>query len=175
MKRWVLVITGVLLAAAAVTAQDRLAVTDKAPKQDGVISDGEYTLRIALTGGALYLSRTASGLYAAVQRTGTGWVAVGLGSLKMDGAKIYMGLVKDGKGALSVQSGSGHGHSEAAGSSITAYLVKEDKNGTVMELAFEPKGLIAEGQRTLSLIVALGPGPSISAYHVFRKAVEVGL
>jgi hypothetical protein len=86
-----------------------------------------------------------------------------------------MGFIKDGKGALSVQSGSGHGHSEAADSSVTAYAVKQDKKGTVLELALEPKGLIAEGQRTLSLIVAFGPGPNISAYHVFRSAVEVGL
>ena len=49
----------------------------------------------------------------AVSGQTSGWVAVGLGSPKMNDAVMYIGAADSGKGQLKVQKGAGHRHADA--------------------------------------------------------------
>jgi hypothetical protein len=86
------------------------------PVVDGKVSPGEYSHSQKLMSGKLVLSWQADadgGLYVAVTAMTKGWVAVGLGSTRMEGSTIYIGSVgNDGTPAFSEDTGKGHGHLE---------------------------------------------------------------
>src|SRR5208337_4349881 len=86
------------------------------PKVDGSVTPGEYSRSLSLVDGSVTVSWQADasgGLYVAVSAPTTGWVGLGLGSVVMDGAHIFMGYVKDGTPVFSEQVGVGHGHSKS--------------------------------------------------------------
>jgi len=161
--------------AVALAAQGRLPVTDKAPVVDGVVTEGEYALRVGLDKATLYLSRTATELYAAVQSNSGGWVALGAGSPRMDGARIYIGFVKGGEASFAVQAGAGHGHADAKDPAVLEHALKEVNGVTVLELRLDAKALIAAGQASLKLIVGTSGKDSFAMYHSFRRSLEIGL
>jgi hypothetical protein len=73
---------------------------------------GSHTLSVLGGKGTLVYGKDAQGgLSISLTVETTGWIGVGLGSSKMDGATIFMGYVKDGKPVFSQQKGSGHTHS----------------------------------------------------------------
>ena len=162
-------------AAVALAAQGRLPVTDKAPVVDGKVSEGEYALRVDLDKATLYLSRTATELYAAVQSNAGGWVALGAGSLRMDRARIYIGFVKAGNASFAVQAGAGHRHAAAKDPAVLGHALQEVNGVTVLELRLDAKALIAAGQTSLKLIVGTSGTDSFAMYHSFRKSLEIGL
>ncbi|HQO66488.1 MAG TPA: hypothetical protein PLI66_07105, partial [Spirochaetales bacterium] len=91
MKRVVFVMVALMAAASAASAQD-LVRSSAAPSVDGIAAAGEYStwfdrseIRVGLS-----LSADGSTLYVAVDAPTAGWVAVGLGSLKMDGAYMVL-------------------------------------------------------------------------------------
>jgi hypothetical protein len=173
------VAVAVLLAVCAVAgafAQESLLVSDRQPKADGVIEKDEYSLAITVGTDTLYLSRSRDTLYAALSAPTTGWVAMGFGEPSMNGAVIYMGLVADGKQQFRLQQGQGHSHRDSGGTpEPIAAAVGEKGQETVLELALPATRFIAEGQGSLSLIVAHGGSDNFSAYHAFRAGGSVSL
>ena len=162
-----------LLATAA--AEDRLIVSNLGARIDGVISPDEYGLSIEMPRAALYLNRTEKVLSVAVQSKLKGWVAVGLGSQRMDEASIYIGYVKSGDGVFASQIGRGHGHSDAQVAQPIAFELKEDRNGTVLELSFPAEAFLSTGSNRLNLIVACGKRDGLSSYHSMRRGLEIRL
>jgi len=128
MKLTAVVVLFLALAGTAGFAQS-LAVGTVKPAIDGVVKAGEYSYSQQFDSLTLYASRTADTLSLAVVGSTTGWVAVGLGSLKMNGSTIFMGFVDaNGKVQFKPQEGTGHRHVNAASSvedSIVSYQVKE--------------------------------------------------
>ena len=65
---------------------------------NGVVKSSDYSFSQTYDGLTLHVNRTSSVLDVAVVADTTGWVAVGLGSLTMDGATIFRGFIgSDGK------------------------------------------------------------------------------
>jgi hypothetical protein len=173
-KYLVAAIFGLLLISAA-AAQDRLIVSADSPEIDGIISPGEYSLTVELPRGMLYLNRTREVLSIALQSELDGWVAVGLGSQRMNQASIYIGYVDSGEQVFARQLGRGHSHRDSPVAEPTDVRLKENQVGTVLELSFPRSAFVQEGSTTLSLIVACGNRDNLDSYHSMRRGLEIGL
>jgi hypothetical protein len=172
----------VLLAALGATAfaqAKSLAVTTAKISVDGVVSHSEYSFSQTFDSITVYASRTSDALYLAAVGDSTGWVALGLGSMKMDGSTIFMGYVgKDGKPQFKSQSGSGHSHHDASAevsATIISFAMKEAGGKTTLELALKPAAYIKPGQSALDIIYAVGTERSFIPRHFFRGALSLPL
>jgi hypothetical protein len=170
----VIMVLGVAALAEAQTA-GTLGLTSALPKVDGSIGAKEYTFTTDASGMQLGMSLSADTLFVAVSCPTTGWVAVGLGSSRMNGAVIYIGFMGTDKGQLKVQQGSGHGHSDTAANAPVQYSLSESNGRTMMELALKSASFIAKGQKTLDLVVAMGSADSFVSMHKARTGLSVTL
>ncbi len=176
-------IAAILVATAVATmagAQETaLAVSSTHPVVDGVVHQGEYTLTRELRGATLSLARTADRVYIALSAQTTGWVAVGTGTGRMDGSRIFIGYVKDGTATFEEDLGSGHRHSAAPDASdapfATAHALTESGGRTVLEVELDASRVIAAGATELELIAAYGSQDSFASYHSFRTSLAVPL
>jgi hypothetical protein len=163
-----------LLALGAVSGfAQSLAVTANTTVVDGVVNAGEYSFTKAYGPLTLSASRTDGTLFLALTGTTSGWVALGLGSQKMNGATIFMGFVgDDGKVQFKPQYGSGHSHKDAA-AAIISYAIKEAGGTTTIEIALDAKEYLKGN--ALDLIMAMGADKSFVSYHSYRNAVSLKL
>jgi hypothetical protein len=169
----------IALGTAAFGQAKALATTTNKTVVDGVVNPTEYSFSQDFGELSLYANRTADALYLGVVGNTTGWVSVGLGSLKMDGATMFMGFVgSDGKVQLKPQAGSGHSHKEAGGdvaASIISYAMKESGGKTTLEIALKPPAYIKAAQSALQVIYAEGTEKSFIPRHMFRGALSIPL
>jgi hypothetical protein len=156
-----------------------LAVTTSASVVDGVVKAGEYSFSQDFGQMAVYANRTAGALYVAVVGKTTGWVGLGLGSMRMDGSTIFMGFVgTDGKPQFKVQTGAGHQHKDAASAvaeSVVAWSIKEADGKTTLEVQLKPDAYIKAGDASLSVIYAQAGEKSFQPRHMFRGSVGINL
>jgi hypothetical protein len=157
-----------------------LAVSGNKPVVDATITDGEYSFQKDFGQMALSLSRSADTLYIGAAGKTSGWIAVGLGSMKMNGASIFIGYVgTDGKPQFKPQIGEGHRHKDPSGKDmndeVISYAMKEEGGKTFLELALKSDAFIKEGQKTLDVIFAIGPAKAFTPYHKYRNFTEVKL
>ena len=164
-----------------VFAQDAtLATTTTKPVVDGVVNPKEYSFSKDYGDLQLYVTRTADAIYVGVVGNSTGWVAFGLGSLKMDGADIFMGYVTS-KGVVNFkpQVGRGHTHRDPTATDINASIVssamKEVSGKTTLEVQLKPDLYITAGQATLDMIYAVGTDDSFTPVHMFRGSISLKL
>ena len=166
-------------AGTAAFAQGKLGVSARKPSIDGVIQAGEYGYSQDFDQQmTLYASRTATTLYLAVVANTTGWVAVGLGSPRMDGADIFMGFVKDGKVTFKPQLGKGHRHSDApadVADTLVSYAMKQAGGKTTLEVALKAGAYVKGGQSSLDVIFAMGDQDSFTQYHSYRNTTSLAL
>jgi hypothetical protein len=156
-----------------------LAVTTNKVAVDGAVTANEYGFSKEFDSLTLYVNRTKDSLSLAIVGDTSGWVSVGLGSLKMDGATIFMGYVgADGKVKFTSQMGAGHRHADAAKSvadTVSSYAIKEANGKTTMELSLNPAAYIKDGQSSLDLIYAVGEDKSFVPRHSSRGALSLKL
>jgi len=165
---------GVALTAGA-QSMPMLGISTQPAKVDGVIADGEYSLLTEAEGMKLGLAWTADALFVGLSAPTTGWVAVGLGGARMDGALIYIGYVTGNETRLKIQRGTAHRHADYETNAPAQYSMKEADGRTVLELALKPTGLITRGQKSLDIIVAMGGADSFVSFHKARASISVGL
>jgi hypothetical protein len=156
-----------------------LAVTAGKPAVDGVVAADEYSYVKDYGRMKLYLSRTADTLYVAVVGNTTGWVSVGLGSLVMNDADIFIGYIADGKTQFKPQIGVGHGHRDPSdttlANTIVAYVMKQDAGKTVLEMQLKAAPYIVKDQSVLDLILAQSSSASFFAMHNFMSRDSIPL
>ena len=143
---------------------------------DGVVNSAEYSYAQEFGPLTLYANRSNETLNLAVVGSTTGWVAVGLGSLKMNGSTIFMGFVgADGKPQFKPLAGQGHRHidDKGAADTIVSYQIKEANGKTTLEIALKAADYIKSGQSTLDMIFAVGDDKSFTPYHSFRGSVSL--
>jgi hypothetical protein len=174
----VLTLSVLALVAATGFAQDvGLAVSANKTVVDGTANPTEYSFTKSFGPLVLFASRTADSISFAVVGKTSGWVAVGLGSPKMNGSTIFMGFVgSDGKVQFKPQLGSGHLHANAPGevdTTITAYAIKEAGGVTTLEIALKADAYLAKGQPSLDLIFAIGADKSFAGMHTYRGALSL--
>jgi hypothetical protein len=154
-----------------------LAITTNKTVVDGVVNPGEYSFTQDFGELSLSVNRTADALYLAAVGKTTGWVSVGLGSMKMDGSTIFIGFVgADGKVQFKAQAGSGHSHKDVGADvsgTIISSQMKESGGTTTLELALRPAAYIKSGQTGLQIIYADGTEKSFIPRHMFRGALDL--
>lgn len=165
MRRLVLVIAALAVTALAFGAD---------PVVDGKVSAGEYAHSQTLMGGNLVLSwqvDSDGGLFIAASAKTKGWVAVGLGSSKMEGSTIYIGSVgTDGTPAFSEDAGKGHGHAPAPSKTADQSAVGQDGEWTTLEIHI-PAGSLPFTGTTVPFIVSFSGSKDLTTWHgLFRHA-----
>jgi hypothetical protein len=176
-RRTAFILALLVLAGTAAWAQDALTLsrTTTAAKIDGVISAKEYSLIADAADMQLCLSWIADTLYIGVSGQTTGWVAIGLGSPVMDTSIMYLGYVSGDKTSLKVQQGTGHRHGDVDANAPLKYAMKEANGRTVMEISVKAASFIAQGQKELEVILAIGGADSFTAMHRWRYSAVVSL
>ena len=168
-----------LVGAAGFAESGSLPVSAMKTVVDGVVHPNEYSFSQAFGPLTLSANRTADTLYLAVAGKTSGWVAVGLGSVKMNGATIFMGFVDgDGKVQFKAQGGTGHSHKDAAKSvsdTVISSAITEADGTTTLEIALKAGAYITSGQPALDLIFALGGGKSFMSMHSYRNTTSLKL
>jgi hypothetical protein len=162
-------------------AQEKgLAVTSTKPVVDGVVHAGEYAYRHDFDHQVtLYASRTADTLYFGLVADTKGWVAIGLGSKKMEASTIFMGFVDaDGKASFKTQLGKGKRHVDAPAeisAVVTSSAIKQAGGKTTLEVAVKADAFIKPGQSTIDIIYAIGDEANYTKYHSYRGAASLAL
>jgi hypothetical protein len=158
-------------------AQDlHLSPGDLKPVADGVIGANEYSSMTTIGPVTVYASLDRDGvLYLAASSTMKGWVALGLGSEKMDGSTIFMGFVKDGKSQFSIQTGKGHGHFDAKGATTLSQGVSLSDGGTILEFSVPLDSFLKSGSDTVGLIVGASDATDFATRHSFRASSSISV
>jgi hypothetical protein len=180
MRKLVLVYVLVFLTSLTGTAcaQDKpmaLVRTSGKARIDGVAAAGEYSLTVDLAKARLSLLWTEDTLSLAVTAETKGWVAVGLGSRRMDKAIIFIGYATGDQGQLKIQKGAGHSHGDLDVNAMSSYAVAEKGKDTTMEVELKASSFIAADQTVFDLIVAFGGSDSFSGFHRDRTSLSVAL
>jgi hypothetical protein len=160
--KFVVFFVGVLLSAGTLVAQ---------PAVDGKIYDGKYSSSVPVLGGKVtvfYQADGSGGLYVAVKGKTKGWIAVGLGSQKMDGATIFIGYVgNDGNGVYSEDSGKGHDHTPKATAVSDQHIVATDGDSTVLEFHLPSSAVPSAGPKGIPFIAAYSDSKDLTSWHGF--------
>ncbi len=153
------------LAASAAWSQSTVAV----PLVDGLTSDGEYATSQTKNDIAVgvKLSADKSTLYLSVSATASGWIAVGVGSLKMDGAFMVLGYVDAGKPFITYEQGSGHAHSTISPPKVSA-AITESGGKTTLEVSMPISNYVVNNE--LQVISAIGSRDDAKSRHLKRAA-----
>lgn len=180
MRERALVFTVALLAllARAACAEDKPRALVRSPGRaqiDGTIAAGEYSLTVDLAKAKLALRWTDDLLAIGVTAETKGWIAVGLGSRKMDKAIIFIGFATGDQAQVKIQKGAGHSHGDVALEAMSAYALAEKGKETTMEIAVKAPSFITADQTGLDLIVAFGGSDSFSGLHRYRTSLTVAL
>jgi len=173
-SRFQLLAAALLVLCLSPAAAQTLSVSDQAPSVDGVVAAGEYSLSRSVGKITLWATRTADELYLAVSAPTAGWVAVGFGSPRMDGADLFLGYVSGGKASFTQQLGRGHSHGPLGKPLEVRDALRETAGTTTMETAF-PAAQVLDGGKELWVLVAYGPNDSFASYHVARGSVQLKL
>lgn len=173
-KRTALILAAVLAAIYPLAAQS-LKPSAEAPKADGVVADGEYSFTEAYKDMTLHLSLSSDGkvLYVALAAPTSGWVAVGLGSLKMDGAFMVLGYDKAGKAEVSEETGKGRRHSPNSDRRLSSQAVREADGKTTLEFSL-PASSHAAGA-SLRMILAYGRRDDFTSFHAQYAPAEISV
>jgi hypothetical protein len=153
-----------------------LPISKEKPTVDGASAASEYPVGTEIKGMKLWLARTADTVYAALSAPTTGWVAMGFGSPKMDGALMFIGFVSaDGKSQLKIQKGAGHSHGDMESDALVQFAMKEEGGVTTLELAIKASSVIGKGATDLPMIFAMGGADSFTSLHRARASQQVKL
>ncbi len=136
------------------------------PSIDGIVSPGEYahSQKVLDGAGTLSYGLDAQGLSVALSVKTSGWIGVGLGSRRMNGATIFMGYVKDGKVVFSQQKGSGHTHNPQNPALWDSRSVVTQGGFTTMEFHIPAAQLPWKGN-SLPFIAAYSGSADLTTYH----------
>ena len=94
-----------------------------------------------------------------------GWVAVGLGSSRMDGATIFIGYDKRGEAFFEEHQGAGHFHRKSAVQRPVEYELTETDGVTIMKFSIAKSDFVSQGMKELPVIVAYGARDNFSSMH----------
>jgi hypothetical protein len=138
------------------------------PVVDGKVGAGEYAHSRSLMGDKVVLSWQSGpdgGLFVAVSARTKGWVAVGLGSAKMEGSTICIGSIgADGTPVFSEDAGKGHGHASSSRKTADQSAVGREGEWTTVEIHIPAASLPFTGRST-AFIVAYAGSISLTNWH----------
>lgn len=165
MKKLFLIISCLILASS-VYAQGA-----SEPRLDGILTAGEYSETQLINGIIIGTSLSADGsmLYVVVSAKTSGWVAVGLGSMRMNGSIMVMGYAEGGKQSISFELGKGYSHATTSIKDAKAFVVQEG-DVTTIEVSVPAAAYVKNS--VLQMNAAFGPKDDFKSKHTKRAAIE---
>jgi hypothetical protein len=142
------------------------------PVVDGAMAKGEYGWMNTVGSFWLGVSLSKDGqtLTIGLAAKTSGWVSVGLGSQKMDGAYIIIAYF-DGQQHIAEEIGKGHGHSVAPGKKLIASTVKTTNGMTYLEFSIPAAEYIKTGK--LPLILGASNKADFISWHPMAQGTEL--
>jgi len=136
---------------------------------DGSAGSGEYRWTEAKGDLTVWarLSADGSTLHVAVRAKTAGWVAIGLGSPRMDGSFMIFGYVSGGVESVTEETGKGHAHTVNPARIALARVVEAD-GFTTLEATLPAGSFVKAGK--LNLIAAWGRRDDRTSMHAGRAA-----
>jgi hypothetical protein len=170
MKRVFSIAIIALMIAGGAFAQATLTKSSSLPSIDGVIGPSEYQYSGTDRGITLYATLGSDDtLYLAVEAPTSGWVAVGLGGLVMNGSRLFLGATQDGKPAFLEKTGIGHFYTDAKNPIVKNWAVKTAGENTVLELSLPASAVLANGQ--IKAIFAYAKVPNFTTRHAAHASI----
>ncbi len=144
------------------------------PAVDGTVQGSEYKYVQSKDGMNLGATLSADGktLFLSISAKTSGWVSVGTGSSKMDGAFMVIAYVAGGTPNFLYQLGKGHGHSATSPAGVTAKVV-ETSAGTTLEVSLPASQYVKSGEA--DILVAYGKADEVRGRHAGRAAFKAKL
>ena len=102
-----------------------------------------------------------------------GWIAVGLGTSKMDGSAMFMGYYDDGEAFFEEHLGKGHSHKKVDNPRPVEYSVVENDGETTLEFTVALSEFVSRGQSSLPVIIAYGARDNFTSIHRYRDSGEI--
>ncbi|MBI9101810.1 MAG: hypothetical protein JEY99_05305 [Spirochaetales bacterium] len=137
---------------------------------DGQIMSGEYSNTKELRKASLFWEVEGDDLRIAIHAETDGWIAVGLGSARMDGSEMFMGYFKNGESFFEEHLGKGHSHSKVENNRDVEFALMEDDGFTFFEFKVKKSDFISAGQNDLPVILAYGTRDNFRSMHRYRDS-----
>jgi hypothetical protein len=170
MKRLISIAIIALALGGAAFAQASLTKSSALPKIDGAIGAAEYQYSGNVSGLKVYATLGSDDLlYIAVEAPTSGWVAAGVGGLKMNGSRLFFGATQSGKSAFQEKAGVGHFYADAKTLVIKKWAVSTKGEDTVLELSLPASDAVWQGE--INSIFAYSASPSFSSRHSARGSL----
>jgi hypothetical protein len=171
MKRVALVVLVAFAVVGGAIAQATLTKSSSLPTVDGSIGASEYQYSGTVSGMKVYATLGSDDmLYIAVDAPTSGWVGAGVGGLRMNGSRLFLGAVQDGKPAFIEKAGVGHFYGDAKELVAKKWAVKTVGKDTVLELSLPSSAALWKGQ--VNSIYAYSNSPSFDKKHASRGALS---
>ncbi len=164
MKRTILAAIAALALAGSASAQATLTKSATLPLADGTVSAGEYQYQDTVRGMKVYATLgTDDTLYMAVQASTAGWVGIGVGGLVMNGSRLFMASILDGKPSFIEKAGVGHFYADAKSLVTKKWAVKTADGTTTLELSIPSSSAVWKGQ--VNATFAYAKSANLSSKH----------
>jgi hypothetical protein len=102
-----------------------------------------------------------------------GWLAVGLGSSRMDGSQMFLGYNAKGEAFFEEHLGKGHSHKKTPVQRPVEYEVTESNGVTEMVFTVKKSDFVKVQESELSVIVAYGSRDNFSSMHRYRDSAVI--
>ncbi len=175
MKYTLAILLAILAVSAPLSAQATQATltpSDTVPTVDGAIAASEYQFTTDVSGMTVGATLGKDGkLYLSIKAQTAGWVAVGVGGMKMDGSRLFLAYDTGDKQVFNEQLGAGHGHKDRADNVAEKWVVKAADGYTSLELVLPASAAVADGK--LNLLYAYSGSTSYTFPHKARGSLTL--
>jgi hypothetical protein len=154
------------------SAQTALSKSKTLPTVDGIVGGSEYQYSSTSANG-IKISVTLGSddnLYIAVEAATSGWVAAGVGGLVMNGSRLFLGAIQDGKPAFIEKAGIGHFYTDAKTLVAQKWAVTTKGADTTLELCIPASAALYKGR--INAIFAYAKSPSFTTKHAAHTSIS---
>jgi hypothetical protein len=109
-------------------------------------------------------------LYLAIEAPTQGWVGLGVGGLVMNGSRLFLGVVQDGKPAFVEKLGKGHFYTDAKDLVVKSWSVKTEGGKTVMEISLPSSAALWQGK--VNTVFSFSKSPKFDTRHAERGSLS---
>jgi hypothetical protein len=172
MKKGLVFLLSLIAFSALLSAQTALSPSAAIPTIDGKIGPDEYQFTTLSSGMTIGATLGDDGkLYLSIRAKTSGWVALGLGNGRMDGARLFLAYDKGDKQAFDEQRGSGHSHNDLSEKVVEKWAVKAEGGDMSLEFVLPASAAVAKGK--VGLLYAYSDSTSYASRHKARGAMSL--
>lgn len=102
-----------------------------------------------------------------------GWLAVGLGSSRMNGSEMFIGYSKNGEAFFEEHLGRGHSHKKTEVQRPVEYEVTESDGATKLVFTVKKSDFVKSQDSQLAVIIAYGAKDNFSSMHRYYDKIVI--